>query len=307
MRKLLITGGAGYIGSGLLDVLDQDAMGFDEVLIYDNLSRKNFQSFFIKRQNPNRFRLIQGDLLDSRKLERALNGVDTVVHLAARVTTPYADHEAHQFEQVNHWGTAELVNAVERSEVKKMVYMSSMSVYGRGEDEVFTEGHLCDPHSFYGISKLRGEEHVLRLEDKLEIVVFRAANVFGFHPAMRMDSVINKFMFQAQHKQVLKVSGEGLQVRPFIHLSRTVEALKAAISGKLTAGVFNLTDANWALVEVLELIQGLYPEVEMIYQNRHMPYISAVAEVPGKVHEIIGNPEVNLNELLTEFKMSFGY
>lgn len=159
--KVLITGGAGYIGTALVAQL-LNVAEIEKITIYDNLSRKNYNLFFNQNLNEVKLQFIKGELLDSRMLKKILKGVDVVIHLAAKVTTPFASENAHLFEQVNHWGTAELVYAAEECRVKKIIYLSSSSVYGASEN--FT-GHfqIPNPVTIYGISKLRGEEHVARL------------------------------------------------------------------------------------------------------------------------------------------------
>ena len=100
--KILITGGAGYIGTELVSSLSEDE-NVSEIVVYDNLSRKNY-NFFIGQSKITKVRFINGDLLDSRKLDKALISVDCVCHLGAMVTTPFSDNHAHSFEQINNWG-----------------------------------------------------------------------------------------------------------------------------------------------------------------------------------------------------------
>ena len=130
IMKVLITGGAGYIGSEVVKLLCSQ-VGIEEVIIYDNLSRNNY-NLFIKEQIPNaKVKFIRGDILDSRSLEEVMkDGVDVVCHLVARVTTPFASLDPHLFEQVNNWGTADVVYSAENSGVSKFIYLSNNLSFG---------------------------------------------------------------------------------------------------------------------------------------------------------------------------------
>ena len=112
--NILITGGAGYLGTELVHVLAANE-DVEQILIYDNLSRGNYNLFLQDRFKHNKVTFVQADILDSRQLRNSLKDVDVVYHLAAKVTTPFANIDAHFYEQVNHWGTAELIYALEDS------------------------------------------------------------------------------------------------------------------------------------------------------------------------------------------------
>ncbi|MFB6305522.1 MAG: NAD-dependent epimerase/dehydratase family protein, partial [Flavobacteriales bacterium] len=125
--KVLITGGAGYLGTELTRKLDNHPK-VEEIIIYDNLSRQNFNLFIGNNKFSNgKVRFINGEILDSRSLKKVVEKVDTIYHLAAKVTTPFADQNPHFFEQTNHWGTAELAYAIENSDVTNVIHLSSVS------------------------------------------------------------------------------------------------------------------------------------------------------------------------------------
>ncbi|MFL5728758.1 MAG: NAD-dependent epimerase/dehydratase family protein, partial [Cytophagaceae bacterium] len=130
--NILVTGGAGYIGAELVYRLSK-CEHVNKIVVYDNLTRDNY-NLFISNSNKignNKVKFELGDILDSRKLRKVLKDIDVVYHLAARVDNPYSNIDSHVFEQVNNWGTAELVYAVEESKkVSKFIYLSSTSVYG---------------------------------------------------------------------------------------------------------------------------------------------------------------------------------
>src|SRR5436190_23441056 len=134
--KVLVTGGAGYIGTELVAQLIAHP-DVEKVIIYDNLSRLNYNVFLgLRLQKHYKISFVKGELLDTRALRKVLKGVDVVYHLAAKVTTPFANVDAHVYEQVNHWGTAELVYAIEESNVKRVIYTSSTCVNGCSQEAI---------------------------------------------------------------------------------------------------------------------------------------------------------------------------
>ena len=303
--KILITGGAGYIGTALCQALHQ-RKDVERVIIYDNLSRQNYNLLIGVNKLDQRFKFIEGDILDSRNLKKAVNQSDVVFHLAAKVTTPFADQDAHLFEQINHWGTAELSYAVEDSNVKKLVYLSSVSVYGSGEEAKDINAPK-NPRTFYGISKMRGEEHVARLAEKLDTYIYRCGNVYGYNRSMRFDAVINKFMFEANFHRKINVNGTGDQHRPFIFIDRVAEVLSETLDNQQKSGIQNLVEHNFSVNEIVGVIKALYPELEMIFINNNMK-LRELQVSPDKGNALNSNQNIDvLKDRLGAFKKEFSF
>jgi UDP-glucose 4-epimerase len=305
--NILVTGGAGYIGTELVDKLI-NRPDVDKVVVYDNLSRHNFNLFLgAKQQGHPKIQFIRGELLDSRGLTMALKNIDVVYHLGARVTTPFANAEAHLYEQINHWGTAEVVYAVEDSAVKKFVYVSSAGVYGSSDQEV-DESVSPAPKTFYAISKLRGEEHVNRLSEKLETYIFRCGNVYGYSRSMRFDAVINKFVFEANFEKRITIHGNGDQSRSFIHVDLISAALGQVLSGTLKGGTYNLVDRTLKVMDIVDELKQLIPDLEFILINQHMKLNQLMIKQNTIVNHLLDiyNPKTfrkELEEFLT--RLSF--
>ena len=304
--KVLITGGAGYIGTELVNQLAL-AEEVDELVIYDNLSRGN-RNLFIGDNLVQQLKLtfIQGDILDSRKLKQVLKGVDVVYHLAANVTTPFSDQNPHLFEQVNHWGTAELVYAIEKSDVKRLIYLSSVSVYGTSSTALKVDAKL-DPQTFYGISKMRAEEHVERVSQKLETFIIRCGNVYGYSKSMRFDAVINRFMFEANFQNKITINGSGEQHRPFIHVAKVVEVLSQLLQQKPNGTTYNLVDVNLAVGEVVESVRQLYPDLEMLFVNQQMKMRELKVEGSAALKSLFPKKNDDLTEELRNFQKAFTF
>lgn len=304
--KVLITGGAGYIGNELVYRLAA-ADNVDEIVIYDNLARGNYNLFTGLRKLPiANVRFVRGDILDSRKLRTVMEGVNIVYHLAAHVTTPFADQNTHIFEQTNHWGTAELVYAAEDVRPDKVVYLSSASVYG-SSDTAHSVDDPTSPRSFYAISKKRGEDHMLRLQEKLPVYVVRCANVYGYSKNLRFDAVINRFMFDAHFGNRITIHGNGFQHRAFISMERTVDFLHQLAGPDLQPGVYNLVDKNLSINEIANTLRDIYPELEMIYVDQHLPMHDLRLARDRASGRAMTLPEKTLLEDLRDFKQMFTF
>jgi len=303
--KILITGGAGYVGFALAEELAK-RNDTDEIILYDNLSRHNETIFFGNIPGAEKFSLVRADILDSRKLRKYLKGVDVVYHLAAKVITPFANQDPHFFEQINHWGTAELVYAVEESDVKQFIYVSSASVYGRTDGEV-DETTIPNPGTYYGISKLRGEEHVERLNNKLTTWIVRCGNIYGYSHALRFDAVINNFMLQANFENKITIHGSGTQSRAFIHIGDASRTLAQIPFSNAPAGNYNLVTKNLAVNDIAEVILELYPSCDRIFINQHLSLGSIrVSNISGLAEHISIQP-ASLKDELAEFKQRFAF
>lgn len=304
--RILITGGAGYIGTELVQSMNK-IEEVEELVIYDNLSRGN-RNLFIgdHKMDPKQMRFVNGDLLDSRKLRKSLEGIDLVVHLAAKVTTPFSDQNSHQFEQVNHWGTAELVYAIEESNVDRLIHLSSVSVYGTSKEACGVESKL-NPRTFYGISKMRAEEHVLRLAEKKEVYNIRCGNVYGYNKSMRFDAVINRFMFEANYKRRITINGSGEQKRPFIHITKVAAVIKELCATKLEQGTYNLVEHNMAIGEVVEEIRKFYPDLEMLFVDQQMKMRQLQAKPSETLMSLIDLNAPSFSQELEDFRKSFTF
>ncbi len=305
--NILITGGGGYIGTELTKyLLKRDDV--DQVIIYDNLSRTNY-NLFIGHTFPNagKIRFEPGELLDSRHLKKLLKDVDVVYHLAAKVTTPFANTDPHFYEQVNHWGTAELVYAVEESNVSKFIFTSSTGVYGSSKESV-DEGVQPNPKTFYGISKLRAEDHVRRLKDRIETYILRCGNVYGYSRSMRFDAVINKFVFEAHFNKRLTIHGDGRQHRSFIHIDHVAEALGSILDAPVPSGTYNLVDRDLEVLDIVDVLKQLIPDLEFIFVNQHLKLRELKVKPSEVLKEKLGiRNTMTFKEEIEEFRSKFSF
>ncbi len=305
--NILVTGGAGYIGTELIYALEKEN-SIDTIVIYDNLSRNNYNLFLGRSKlNSNKVRFVKGTILDSRKLKVEIDKADVVFHLAAKVTTPFADHNPHEFDQTNNWGTAELTYLIEKSNVSKFIYTSSVSVYGASEEKLDITTRL-NPKTFYGISKLNAEKHVERLRNStIETYTLRLGNVYGYSKSMRFDSVINKFMFEANFRNHIRIYGDGNQMRSFIHINRLSNLLKdVALGNSLSPDVYNLVEHTYSVNEIVDVLKEVYPKLELTYLTQNMNMRSLRVKSDSRIPEL-NTLENNLKNDLTEFKGHFSF
>ncbi|GAB2318245.1 SDR family oxidoreductase [Alkalibacterium sp. s-m-22] len=238
----LVTGGAGFIGSNLIEVLL--AKGYS-VRCLDDLSnghKSNIQPFF----NDENFQFIEGSITDFDTCLKASEGVDFVLHQAAWGSVPRSIEMPQHYENVNVQGTLNMMEASVRNSVKKFVYASSSSVYG---DEPTLpkregrEGHVLSP---YALTKKSNEEYA-RLYHKLyglDTYGLRYFNVFGRRqdPNGAYAAVLPKFISQLLKDEQPTINGDGKQSRDFTYIENVIEAnLKACLAPSSSAGeAFNI-------------------------------------------------------------------
>ena len=304
--NILITGGAGYIGTELTHQLSL-LKDVDKIVIYDNLSRKNYNIFLMEQHLPdNKIRFESADILDSYKLNKAVEEADVIFHLAAKVTTPFANEDPHIFEQVNHWGTAELSYAIEESNVSKVIYLSSMSVYGSSDEPV--EVNISPrPSTYYGISKLNGEKMLERLFDKTNVQILRSGNVYGYSRSMRFDAVINKFMFGAHFQNFIQIEGGGEQTRPFIHIDKIVKGLIDVLQNDLSSGTYHLFDQNFSINDIVNQIKSIYPSIDAFHTLKDVKLRSLSAAKDQQLEQIVIFDNKDLITELKEFSRKFSF
>ena len=295
--KILITGGTGYIGTELCQRLMHNPE-IESIRIYDNLSRKNFNFFLGDDKLSSKVSFVEAELLDSYSLRKEVAKVDTVIHLAAKVTTPFADQSPHLFDQVNNWGTAELCYAIEESDCQNLIYMSSASVYGSSEVEVGGES-TPKPKTFYGISKLKGEKHAERLKEKKNVSIIRCANVYGYSRSLRFDAVINKFVFDAKNAGRVNINGNGEQNRAFISINRVVDFMEKLIETPDKKLHYDLVDRNLSINDVAYTLKELFPEMEMLYVDQQLSLRQIKLKLDPNIPDLIGE---NTESLMDELK-----
>lgn len=299
--RVLVTGGAGYIGTELCIKLNQNPE-VKEIIVLDNLQQANFNLFLHSQIKPGKLKFVKGELLDSRTLDKIVKDIDVVYHLAAENTDRDKLHHLH--EQVNNWGTAELVYAIEESNVKQVVYVSSTAVYGYSDNE-FDIYSNPEPSTSLGSSKLRGEQHVERLMSKVNTQIIRLANVFGYGVSMNMKGTLNNLLFDSHFVGRISIHGSGNQKRPFISLDKTTNVLANLLGGKIDSGVYNLSEHNKSIMDLVEVMQTQNPDMEMIFTNQHLELPQQLIATDDRIMKLYDGENFGFQEELNILKKHF--
>lgn len=262
---ILITGGAGFIGSHLADALLAEGHA---VRILDDLStgkRANLQL-----DNP-RIELIEGNVADATLVRRAASGCKAVVHLAAVASVQASVDDPVHTHQSNFIGTLNVCEAMREAGIKRVVFASSAAVYGNnGEGESIVEDTTKAPLTPYASDKLASEQYLdfYRRQHGLEPVVFRFFNIFGPRqdPSSPYSGVISIFAERIEKGMPITVFGDGEQTRDFFYVGDLVKLLVQALNqpetaeGAINVGLNQATSLNQLLAE-LSAVVGRSPEV----------------------------------------------
>lgn len=308
--RILITGGAGFVGSHLLDRFLKNDL---EVVVLDNLQAGKLENISRNITNKN-FRFVRGDIRDFGFVKSLVKGVDAVFHQAAIVSVPQSLENPILVNDVNVNGTLNLLWASVDSDVKRFVYASSCAVYGEAEHFPITEDSRLRPISPYGVSKLSAENYV-RVFHKvfgLETVCLRYFNVFGPRQAVGdYSGVITQFMNRVAKNLNLVVFGDGEQTRDFVHVNDIVEANMLALDTKRIAGeAFNIGTGKATTINQLAdtLLQVINKTRLKVMHSKPLKgdikhSVADISKAKTKLHYY---PKISLKEGLKDLTKSFG-
>jgi len=238
--KVLITGGAGFIGSHIVERLLDSSLA---VLVLDSLEKGRFENIghHVGKEN---FFFVKGDIRNCNVIKQVVKEVDGVVHLAALTSPAESFEKPSLYNEVNITGTINLLNACLDSGVKRFVYASSAALYGHTKDLPIRENLPLRPRSPYGISKMTAEAYVRLFFEEygLETVSLRYFNVYGPRQVHNQYSgVITQFINCLRANRSLVIYGDGKQTRDFVNIKDIVEASIQALTRNGVAGeVFNI-------------------------------------------------------------------
>lgn len=257
MSRFLVTGGAGFIGSHIVEEL---AARGDYVRVLDNFSCGSLSNLEGLR---GRINLIKGDICSKSTCLKATKNIDFVLHQAALRSVPKSMKYPHDYNRVNIGGTLNMLEASVKNKVKRFVFASSSSVYGDVKNFPQREDFVPEPISPYALSKLAGEHYcrIFSLNFGLPTVALRYFNVFG--PRQGLDDdyavVIPKFISCLLKNQRPPIFGNGRQSRDFTFVKNVVLANLAAVKAKqVKSGVFNIaTGKDTSILDLVKILNRI--------------------------------------------------
>ncbi len=293
--RILITGGAGFLGSVLSrKLLDK---GYTVRIIDDLWYGKESISDCLK--NPN-FKLIKADIRNLIETVRAMKDVDAVIHLASIVGMPASSIEPRTSEEINYLATKNIAELCQLHEIETYIFASSCSVYGSQPNSLVTEKSPVLPLDFYAKQKFLSERAIGWLNRAPTILRF--GTMFGLSPRMRFDLVINLFIAQAITKGKITVFG-GNQYRPFLHVSDAADSFIFALENDLT-GTYNVVSENLTILDAANRIKkAIDCKVEISNENEDKRNFRVSG---NKISKMGFKPRETIEDAITEIKEIFG-
>jgi len=304
-NRILITGGAGFIGSELVrQCLDK----FDTIVVVDNLLNG-------KRENlaglaSDRVQLVVADIRDVQTMRGLMKNVDIVFHLAC-LGVRHSIHSPLENHEVNATATLKLLKLAKAAAVKRFVYVSTSEVYGTASDVPITEKHATFPMTVYGASKLAGEcfTRAFYCTYGYNTVIVRPFNSYGPRCHHEGDSgeVIPKFLLRCLSGKPMVIFGDGDQTRDFTYVSDTARGiLMVGMSEQSTGRTINLGSGNEITInelarEVASAVGDSQPKI--VYEDSRPGDVLRLCASTERVHELVDyEPEVKLREGLLKLK-----
>lgn len=294
-KRILVIGGAGFIGSFVISELLKEDVA--EVVVYDNFARGK-REYLTNQLKDSRCSVFPfgGDVRDIDILDAAMNGMDAVVCLAAMWLLHCKDYPRTAFE-VNIAGTFNVLEACVRNGIKKLVWSSSASVYGDAVELPMTESHPFNNRNFYGATKIAGEAMCKAFNDRygIPIVGLRYMNVYGPHQdqTAAYTGVVPIMLNKIEANEPPIINGDGSQAYDFIYVEDVARCNIFALKADVEFGMYNVgTEVQTSIRELCELILELKKSaLKVVYK----PY--SADDARSLVQNRIGSKSKALEEL----------
>jgi nucleoside-diphosphate-sugar epimerase len=254
MKKILIIGGGGYVGTRLV-----------EQLINKNYFIKIFDLFiygekiFDQYKNVNNFEKIKGDIRNINLLSKSLKDIYAVIHLACISNDPSFDLDPNLGKSINFSCFEPLIEVCKNNKIKRFIYASSSSVYGSKKEDRVTEDLTPEPQTDYAKFKLKCEKILLKDKSEMIKTIVRPSTICGYSDRQRFDLTVNIFTNQAMNNNKIIVHG-GNQMRPALHIldmCKFYEFLIEADSAKINNKIYNISKENFTILDIANRIKKI--------------------------------------------------
>jgi len=294
--KILVTGGAGFIGKHLVKYLLDKG---NTITIFDNFSNSEEKSleYYIKSG----VKIVNGDIRKFDEILKETEDQDVLIHLAAKISVSQSILNPSETFEVNVDGTKNVLEACKKNYVKKIIIASSAAVYGEGSSGMkLIESAKTNPISPYGKSKLKMEQEIEK-NNKIDCVILRFFNIFGIGQTPEYAGVITKFIEMISSNKPLEIFGDGMQTRDFVSINDVVESIYDAIkNGK--NGTYNIASGKAITInELAEFMISLSKKDLEIHHisEKHGDIRYSEADISLAKSKIGYVPKLGLNEIKT--------
>ena len=278
-RKILVTGGAGYVGSVLVPELLK--LGH-KVIVYDTFwfwnNVREYADYIDKDGAAGEWVWV-GDIRDCRSLIECINSyeIDTIIHLACISNDPSSELDYNFTHDVSYNGSISVIEAARKTNINRFIYASSNSVYGNKAEHKVTEDLIPEPITQYSKIKMEIEHYLtwLHKNEDFPCIILRPSTLSGYSPRQRLDLVVNMFVDQALNHGVINVFG-GEQYRPALNIKDMVEAYAVAlyVPKHCFGKPYNLGNENYTVREIAEKVIEYVPnaQIKLINNDDYRSY-----------------------------------
>ena len=301
--NILITGGAGFIGSHIGDAL---IMAGHQITVVDNLSTGSLQNV------PKEAVFYEADIRDIAQMETifAQGKFAVVFHEAAQTMVPYSLEHPLEDADLNIIGLIKVLDLCRTYHIKKFIFSSSAAVYGDNQQLPLQETEPVEPTSFYGLTKATAEAYIQMYHRlyRLPYVILRYANVYGERQGSNGEGgVVYIFANRLVHQQALTIFGDGTQTRDFIYVKDVAQANVAALESAIRSGIYNVSTAKETTIEEIknQLVSFATYQPTIRYQAvRSGDIYRSVLDNRRTIKELKWKPQVDLR---TGLQQTYAY
>ncbi len=306
--KILVTGGLGHIGSKLIMDL-ANRKDIEDIVILDNLLTQRYCSL-MDLPNKIKYTFIKGDIRNKEDLEKATKDMDIVIHLAAITDAPETQKYPELTREVNYKAVKQLLKIAQENNVKKFFFPSTTSVYGPAKGRIDEKYESYTPLTPYAESKLLAEKEIIKANRKMKTCVARFGTIYGYSMGMRFHTAVNKFIFQAVHKEPLTIWEDALdQKRPYLDLDDSIRFINFFIDNenpKFFGEIFNVLTNNSTVMELIDIIKKyvLHVQIKLVKNPiiNQQSYEVSRKRVEQQGFTFKGNMEKSIKETVEIFK-----